>query len=163
MKRMVRLRKQFVPLGDGTYKVRLADWERALLEDLPRQLTELLTTDDPSLRRLFPAAYHADPERDAEYQRFMREEILASRMAAAQTLERSAKAEVLTEDDLLAWMGSMNAIRLVLGTQLDVTEDMIAIDPDDPRAPVFGVYGWLGMLVERGIEALQGSVAELDG
>ena len=84
-------------------------------------------------------------------------------MAAAQTLERSAKAEVLTEDDLLAWMGSMNAIRLVLGTQLDVTEDMIAIDPDDPRAPVFGVYGWLGMLVERGIEALQGSVAELDG
>ena len=163
MRFMNRLRKQFVPLGDGTYKVRLADWERDLLEDLPRQLTELLATDDPSLRRLFPAAYHSDPERDAEYQRFMREEILASRMAAAQTLERSAKAEVLTEDDLLAWMGSMNAIRLVLGTQLDVTEDTIAVDPDDPRAPVFGVYGWLGMLVERGIEALQGSVAELDG
>ena len=160
---MGRLRKQFVPLGDGTYKVRLADWERELLEDLPRQLTELLATDDPSLRRLFPAAYHADAERDAEYQRFMREEILASRMAAAQTLQRSAKAEVLTENDLLAWMGSMNAIRLVLGTQLDVTEEMIALDPEDPRAPVFGVYGWLGMLVERGIEALQGSVADLDG
>ena len=163
MRRMGRVRKQFVPLGDGTYKVRLADWERELLEDLPRQLTELLATDDPSLRRLFPAAYHADAERDAEYQRFMREEILASRMAAAQTLERSAKAEVLTENDLLAWMGSMNAIRLVLGTQLDVTEEMTTIDPDDPRAPVFGVYGWLGMLVERGIEALQGSVADLDG
>jgi hypothetical protein len=160
---MNRLRKQFVPLGDGTYKVRLADWERDLLEDLPRQLTELLATEDPSLRRLFPAAYHEDPDRDAEYQRFMREELLASRMAAAQTLERSAKAEVLTEDDLLAWMGSMNAIRLVLGTQLDVTEDMTSIDPDDPRAPVFGVYGWLGMLVERGIEALQGSVADLEG
>ena len=163
MRRMGRLRKQFVPLGDGTYKVRLADWERELLEDLPRQLTELLATDDPSLRRLFPAAYHADAERDAEYQRFMREEILASRMAAAQTLQRSAKAEVLTENDLLAWMGSMNAIRLVLGTQLDVTEEMITLDPEDPRAPVFGVYGWLGMLVERGIEALQGSVADLDG
>ena len=160
---MGRVRKQFVPLGDGTYKVRLADWERELLQDLPRQLTELLATDDPSLRRLFPAAYHADAERDAEYQRFMREEILASRMAAAQTLERSAKAEVLTENDLLAWMGSMNAIRLVLGTQLDVTEEMTTIDSDDPRAPVFGVYGWLGMLVERGIEALQGSVADLDG
>ena len=160
---MGRVRKQFVPLGDGTYKVRLADWERELLEDLPRQLTELLATDDPSLRRLFPAAYHADAERDAEYQRFMREEILASRMAAAQTLQRSAKAEVLTENDLLAWMGSMNAIRLVLGTQLDVTEEMITIDPEDPRAPVFGVYAWLGMLVERGIEALQGSVADLDG
>ena len=160
---MGRVRRQFVPLGDGTYKVRLADWERELLEDLPRQLTELLTTDDPSLRRLFPAAYHADAERDAEYQRFMREEILASRMAAAQTLERSAKAEVLTENDLLAWMGSMNAIRLVLGTQLDVTEEMITIDPEDPRAPVFGVYAGLGMLVERGIEALQGSVADLDG
>ena len=160
---MGRVRKQFVPLGDGTYKVRLADWERELLEDLPRQLTELLATDDPSLRRLFPAAYHADAERDAEYQRFMREEILASRMAAAQTLQRSAKAEVLTENDLLAWMGSMNAIRLVLGTQLDVTEETITLDPEDPRAPVFGVYGWLGMLVERGIEALQGSVAGLEG
>ena len=163
MRRMGRVRKQFVPLGDGTYKVRLADWERELLEDLPRQLTELLATDDPSLRRLFPAAYHADAERDAEYQRFMREEILASRMAAAQTLQRSAKAEVLTENDLLAWMGSMNAIRLVLGTQLDVTEETITLDPEDPRAPVFGVYGWLGMLVERGIEALQGSVAGLEG
>ena len=56
-------------------------------------------------------------------------------------------------------MNSMNAIRLVLGTQLDVSEETVEIDADDPRAGVFGVYGWLGLLVERSVGALQGTVA----
>ena len=154
-----RVGRQFVALRDGTFRVRLADWERALLKDLPRQLCELLATDDPSLRRLFPAAYHADAAHEEEYQRYMREEILASRIASAQLLERTADAEVLSGDELLAWMNSMNAIRLVLGTQLDVSEETVEIDADDPRAGVFGVYGWLGLLVERSVGALQGTVA----
>ena len=44
--------------------------ERQLLRDLVDQLRDVLlaTTEDPSLRRLFPTAYHDDPDRDREYQ-----------------------------------------------------------------------------------------------
>lgn len=158
-------RKQFSALGDGTYKVRLAPWERSLLSDLPVQLTELLQTDDESLRRVFPIAYHSpvDAERDAEYQRFMREELLASRLASAELLQSSAEKTVLTESELMAWMNAMNVIRLVLGTQLDVGEEFDTFYDDDPRAPVFAVYGWLGLLVERAVDALQGTVANNAG
>lgn len=158
-------RKQFSALGDGTYKVKLAAWERSLLGNLPRQLTELLQTEDDSLRRVFPIAYHSptDVERNAEYQRFMREELLASRLASAEMLRASAEKTLLTESELLAWMNAMNVIRLVLGTQLDVSEELDMIDDDDPRAPVFAVYGWLGLLVERSVDALQGTVADNAG
>ena len=42
----------------------------------------LTTTVDASLRRLFPTAYHNDAKKDAEYQRLMREELLASRLSS---------------------------------------------------------------------------------
>ena len=153
-----RFGHEFRRSPDGGFIVDLTDWERELLEDLPRQLQELLQSNDPSLRRLFPAAYHADSdaERNAEYQRYMHEELLASRMAAADMLASTARAESLTAEQLEAWMSCVNAIRLVLGTQLDVSEESDLIDDDDPRAPVFGVYSWLGMILELCVEALHG-------
>ena len=42
----------------------------------------MVTTDDPSVRRLFPTAYHEDPERDREYQQLVRDELLERRLAA---------------------------------------------------------------------------------
>ena len=65
-----RLRRRISRTRHGTYALRLPGPERDLLASLVDQLRELLevTTDDPSVRRLFPTAYHDDPERDREYQ-----------------------------------------------------------------------------------------------
>jgi Domain of unknown function (DUF2017) len=141
--------------ADGTVKVVLAKWKRDLLADLPAQLKELMATDDPSLRRLFPMAYHDDEEREAEYQRYMREELLASRLAATERTIALAQATQITMQDLEAWVNVLNSLRLVLGTQLDVSEDdFFDGDLDDARLPRLQLYHWLGSLVDYGVRTL---------
>ena len=40
---------------------------------------------------------------------------------------------------MTAWMGTLNSLRLVLGTRLDVDEELPTLDPDDPLAPAAGL------------------------
>ena len=141
----------------GDFEVRLPDEERALLRDLVPQLRALLDNDlsEPSLRRLFPTAYPEDPERDQEYRQLVGDELLERRRAALDTLLATVDATKLSEEELTAWMGSVNDLRLVLGTRLDVSEDMDpALDLDDPDAPLLALYGYLGFLLESIVEAL---------
>ncbi len=141
--------------ADGTVKVVLAKWKRDLLADLPSQLKELMATDDPSLRRLFPMAYHNDEDREAEYQRYMREELLASRLAATERTIALAHATQISVQDLEAWVNVLNSLRLVLGTQLDVSEDdYFDGDLADERLPRLQLYHWLGSLVDYGVRTL---------
>lgn len=48
-----------------------------------------------------------------------------------------------------AWMITVNHARLAIGTACDVTEDMGARDPDDPRTPQLRVYDLLSALLEH--------------
>jgi hypothetical protein len=141
----------------GDFDVKLPAEERALLRDLAPQLRTLLETglDDPSLRRLFPTAYPDDPGRDREYRQLVGDELLERRRASLDTLVATVDATSLSEDDLLAWMGAINDLRLVLGTRLDVSEDMDPIpSADDPDAPMLVLYGYLGYLLESIVDAL---------
>ena len=141
----------------GDFEIRLPDEERALLRDLVPQLRSILENDlsDPSLRRLFPTAYPDDPERDQEYRQLVGDELLERRRAALDTLLATVDATKLSEEELTAWMGSVNDLRLVLGTRLDVSEDMDPVPtPDDPDAPLLVLYGYLGYLLESIVEAL---------
>ena len=140
----------------GGYRLRLPPEERALLASLPAQLREVLHTDDPGLRRLFPPAYADDAEADDEYRRLMREELLQGKLAALRVVEESAYAEHLTAEDLEGWLGALESLRLYLGTQLDVSEATYAeeLDPDDPSAPALALYGYLSWLQEQAVEAL---------
>ena len=144
----------------GGYRLRLPQEERALLATLPAQLREVMQTDDPSLRRLFPPAYADDAEADDEYRRLMREELLEGKLAALRVVEESAYAEHLTEEDLEGWLGALESLRLYLGTQLDVSEATYAeeLDPDDPSAPALALYGYLSWLQEQAVEALSAAL-----
>ncbi|MEY2477135.1 MAG: hypothetical protein QOG87_2450 [Actinomycetota bacterium] len=150
-KRVKRTRK-------GEYQLRLPPEERDLLRGLPGQLKGLIDTDDPSLRRLFPPAYKDDPALEAEYRHYMADDLVASHQAALDVMEETIDAEQLGEEQLVGWLGALNDLRLVLGTRLDVTEDMYEreMDPDDPRAPAFAVYSYLGWLQEQVVDALSG-------
>lgn len=140
----------------GRYEINLPAPERTLLGNLADQLRELLseTTDDPSVRRLFPTAYHDDPDRDREYQQLVRDELLERRLTALATLDATLEADELDEEQLSAWLSSLNDLRLVLGTRLDVSEDPIDIEADDPDAPAFAVYEYLGFLLTEVVDAL---------
>jgi len=152
--RIVRRRR------NGEYELHLSEDERDLVRSLTGQLRQLLEGNeqrpDPSLRRLFPAAYTEDDERDAEYQRLMHDDLLAHRLGCLVVVEQTLEADRLAEDQLVAWMAALNDLRLVLGTRLDISEETDVLDPDpaDPNAAAIAVYGWLGWLLEHVIDAL---------
>ena len=139
---------------DGTFALRLPPEERDVLRELPSQLRALLDADDPSIFRLFPQAYTDDPVKDAEYQMMMRRELLTRHKEALDVVERTVDADTLTEDELSKWMAALNELRLVLGTRLDVTEDMPEPDDDDPVAPAYALYAYLSWLQEQVVAAL---------
>jgi hypothetical protein len=144
------------PLRDGGYRIRLGEQERETLRGLCGQLRELITAQDAAVGRLFPAAYRDDEEANAEFERLVRGDLAAGRLDALATVEASLDADRLDEEQLAAWCGALNDLRLVLGEQLEVTEDMYerAVPPDDPRAPGLALYGWLTWLQGHVVEAL---------
>ena len=149
-------------LRSGGYRLNVDPAERDLVARLLGELRDVLTTGDPAspgLRRLFPAAYHADPDADAEYQRLMREELVASRLAGIEAVRSVLAAGEMGEDELYALMQAVNALRLLLGTMLDIGEehDPRLVDDDDPHAAELHLYDYLSWLLEHVVAALSGS------
>jgi hypothetical protein len=152
----------------GDFQVRLPAVERELLRSLPEQLRELLTSgdagSDPALRRLFPPATMDDAEINAEFERLMRDDLLAERLGSLETMERTLGVERLSEDELVAWLSAINDLRLVFGVRLDVTEETSAADfaslpDDDPRVQTYAVYSYLTFLEDQVVGALAGGSA----
>ncbi|MFM7829110.1 MAG: DUF2017 family protein [Actinomycetota bacterium] len=122
---------------NGKFKINLHDDHREVLQELIEQFRETLTSaasaksaasatgvdHEASLRRLFPTAYHNDAKADAEYQRLMRDELFASRLASAEVASTviASKNEISAEE-MDAFTRSVNSLRLVLGTTLDIAE-----------------------------------------
>ena len=111
------------------------------------------------MRRLFPVVHPDDPDREAEYQRLMRDELVSSRLAGIdvveQVLGRSGRKVTMDEAELLAFMQAVNSVRLVLGTMLDVTEDD-ELDPSDDlvEAPEYQLYAYLSWVLDSAVGAL---------
>jgi len=148
---------------DGTFRVHLPAEERDVLAALPDQLRDALDADEPTLYRLFPPAYVDDDEGNADYARLVGDGLLDGKLRALDHLERTAHAETLTEDDLGAWLGGIESLRLVLGTQLDVTEESYGpLDPSDPDAPRLALYHWLSWLQEEVVQALSTTLPRRD-
>ncbi len=148
------------------YQLHLDEEEREVLRSLLGQLRDLLVgpPDQPVLRRLFPAAYHLPEhaEHDAEYQRLMREDLVASRLAAIEIVDEALRATgPLTEAQVMALLQAINGLRLVLGTLLDVTEelDLDDVPDDDPHVGEHHLYSFLSWLLEWTVRAVRHSLA----
>jgi len=159
----------------GTFKVDLPDDHRKILTNLIEELRTSLTNsnDDAALRRLFPTAYHNDPKKDAEYQRLMRDELLESRLAAIDTAIKVLTQEnEITAEEIDAFSRSINSLRLVIGTALDIAESDYekqnnsqhdgassedssdgASDDDDGQSVQKELYEYLGWLLEWTVSA----------
>jgi hypothetical protein len=130
--------------------------ERELLRLLCGELRERIDDDpaDPELRRLFPPA-HEDPDADAEYRRMTGNQLVSGRARALSTVESTLDRKTLSSEEAESWLTVLNDLRLVLGTRLDVTEEMdFDLDPDDPRTPELAVYAYLSWLQEQLVEAM---------
>lgn len=151
---MGRFKRPIRRLKNGLYAFEIDDDLKRFIADLASQLHGVLGDDAPMLRRLFPTAYPDDPERDAGYQVLARGELIDQRHASINEVLATADQKSLSHDQLLAWMRTVNDLRLVLGTQLDVSEDDDGPDEGDPTFDSHHVYRVLGMVLEEIVNAL---------
>jgi hypothetical protein len=143
----------------GDYQLRIPEVERGILRTLPGQLRDVLASDDPALTRLFPPAYGEDAERNEEFERLVKGDLMAHRLTSLDVMEATIDAERVDEEQLLAWLGAINDLRLILGTRLDVSEeDLPEVEETDPRAGAFALYYYLGWLEEQVVEELASGV-----
>ena len=151
-----RQQRRVVSRG-GRYELKLDSRERQLIRQLLGELRELLALDsaDPRVRRLYPAAYAEDTDKEDEYRRLTLDELQQGRLANVDLVESSVDAEVLDAEQLNAWMQATNSLRLVLGTMLDITDDEqeLTFDPADPDARTQALYGYLGGLLDEIVDA----------
>jgi hypothetical protein len=141
--------------GDGTYELDLPDGVREALPHLGAELEGLLGSDEPVMARLFPTAYPDDPEREAGYQALIRGELIDRHRAGLELVAATASADRLTHDELVTWMTTVNAMRLVLGTALGVEDDVdLEIDDDDPRSLTNQLYLVLSVLLDDILDVL---------
>ncbi len=146
----------------GGYELRLPAEERALLASLPGQLVAALEqlpseVEPPAvLRRLFPPAYLTDERAEEAYGQLMREDLAAHHREALEVVLATVGQSRLSGAELESWLVALNALRLVLGSSLGVTEDLERVALNDPRAQEWAVYGYLSYLVGEVVDALAG-------
>jgi hypothetical protein len=142
----------------GGVELHLEEVHREILRDVLGQLRDALVADadDPVLARLFPPAYTEDEEKEAGFRALARDELLEHRLAAIDAVESTIDAPTLDPEQADAWVRALNALRLVLGTRLDVREDdERRVDEDDPDAAAWILYELLSALVDDLVGALE--------
>jgi hypothetical protein len=141
---------------DGRFAVVLDPGVRALLATMAKELSPLLRPDEPMSRRLFPPAYTAGDERrsEDEYRGLVDSALIGHHQDAFAVTAATASAEILDESELNAWLSAIGSMRLVLGTRLDVSEDMDPPDPEGPTAAEYALYELLGELQYVIVEVL---------
>ena len=156
------LPKWFAPpfhqIGPDSFQVNLTDSQRELIGDLLQQVKELLTTDSPTLERLFPPAYGDDIERSAGYAVLAGSELVEKRLAAISTFEDEIALTELSTTQLSTWMRCINDMRLIIGTALNLTDDEVMPDLTEDGLHLLAVYEELGYLLEFTVRALTGTI-----
>ncbi|WP_433398167.1 DUF2017 domain-containing protein [Streptomyces sp. CA-146814] len=139
---------------------------------------------DPALARLFPDAYGGPDgsapeekseeelrELSAEFRRFTENDLRSRKREDALAVVRTLDALTpvgdggavltLTAVECRSWLGSLNDLRLTIGTRLEVSDEdegedgsLYGLPDSDPRKPMVMAYLWLGALQETLVETL---------
>jgi uncharacterized protein DUF2017 len=166
-------RRPFRRLRAGAIEVALAEPEADVLRHLRSELLTVLDADgarQPQVwERLFPRAYldATEEEAEREWQRLVHSDLLEGKRRALDvvsgsleggTTRRGRVSARLDPEEAHAWLTALTDVRLVLGTSLEITEDvdLASVDPADDRAPAYHLYGWLTWLQGELVETLMG-------
>lgn len=152
------MRGPFSRHRDGSIEVHLTEVEaQAVRQVATDMLDELEDPADKGLRRLFPPAYKDDRVREEEFERMTRDDLLDQKRKAARAVVESIDAAssrrgrwttTLDEDATNSWLAVLNDARLVLGTRLNVTDDVEhqPLPAEHPDAPQHNLYVYLSSL-----------------
>ncbi|MEU7012091.1 DUF2017 domain-containing protein [Streptomyces sp. 2RAF24] len=159
-------------IGPGDEPVEGEDPLAALFAEGPSE-----PPTDPALHRLFPDAYGDDSDElrqaAADFRRYTENDLRTRKREDALALVRSLDSLAadaagesgavlkLGPEQSRAWLGTLNDLRLTIGTRLEVTDDdeseqLYRLPDSDPRKPMVMAYLWLGALQESLVETLLG-------
>ncbi|MBF9072437.1 DUF2017 domain-containing protein [Streptacidiphilus fuscans] len=126
--------------------------------------------EDPALARLFPDAYAEGPDAESassEFRRFTENDLRAKKrddalalVRALDAAEKDRRGRPVVKLDAAACghaLGTLNDLRLTLGSRLDVSEDddsLYRLPDEDDRKPLVMAYLWLGGLQESLLDVL---------
>ncbi|WP_405390528.1 DUF2017 domain-containing protein [Streptomyces sp. NBC_01102] len=157
-------------IGPGDEPVEGEDPLAALFAEGPSE-----PPSDPALARLFPEAYGDEDkelrEASAEFRRFTENDLRNRKREDALTVVRTLDGLSpggdggavlrLGADECRSWLGSLNDLRLTIGTRLEVSDEdegqdgsLYRLPDDDPRKPMVMAYLWLGALQETLVETM---------
>jgi hypothetical protein len=103
---------------------------------------------------LFPTVSE-DAETQEDYSRLVGAELLEGRRRALATIRATVGRDSLTAEDAESWLTGLNALRLVLGTRLDVSEEEpLLLNQSDARAYETAVYLYLSSLQEQLVDEM---------
>jgi Domain of unknown function (DUF2017) len=148
----------------------MPDGGDGLQQLLDSALDPVETPRDPVLLRLLPDAYRDDDEATAEFRRLTEADLRATKhgrlgqlvadLDATGVQQRGGVRLDLEPDQAAAWLEALNDIRLTLGTQIGVTEDMDeereTLPVDSPRYAEIVTYDWFSWLQDALVRAVAG-------
>lgn len=111
-------------------------------------------SDDPALARLFPDGYSDDEHASADFRRFTEQDLRAQKLAALASVQGSLinwNGETsLNDQQAQDWLKALNDLRLVLGTRLEITDEVETdFEADEPGIHLYNYLTYLqGTLID---------------
>jgi hypothetical protein len=124
------------------------------LAQLLRMSGSTQISDDPALARLFPDGYSDDEHASADFRRFTEQDLRAQKVSALATVRTtlanwSGKANI-DSSQAQDWLKALNDLRLVLGTRLEITDEVETdFEADEPGIHLYNYLTYLqGTLID---------------
>jgi hypothetical protein len=111
-------------------------------------------SDDPALARLFPDGYSDDEHASADFRRFTEQDLRAQKQAALATVQGTLSGwsgkTTITSQQAQDWLKAINDLRLVLGTRLEITDEVETdFEADEPGIHLYNYLTYLqGTLID---------------
>ena len=141
-------------IGEDTFENLLRDEEKELLLILPDLVEEAILMNSPYVTRLFPPTYPFDDSAQNIIERATTKSLAEKHIELLTCFAKTLNKATLSTSDVVVWTGAINDIRLLMGTALDVCEDMDLPKEDDPRFEDFVIYNYLSWLQSSLLEFL---------
>ena len=143
---MTQIRGPVRQIDENRFENLLTDEEKELLGMLPSVVVEAIESHSPYVTRLFPPTYPFDDAAQRDIEKADTDSLADAHRRLLEGLAASVTKPVLTHEDLANWVGAINDIRLLIGTALDVYEEMDRPGEDDPRFQDFVIFDYLTWL-----------------
>lgn len=161
----------------GKITLKLDEAEQGVLSQLFEQMAELLDdpdnesgtdplarllnmggstqiSEDPALARLFPDGYSDDEHASADFRRFTEQDLRAQKMAALATVKGTLSDATgkpsISAEQAQDWLKALNDLRLVLGTRLEISDEVETdFEADEPGIHLYNYLTYLqGTLID---------------